>query len=487
MLPVRRPGTSRAWWVGVGLLVALTGGLRTAGAGVLDVHGYGARGSAMGGALTAAAGDFSAVYYNPAAMVLQPDSQIVAGLLVSHNGAHVRLAPRPAGYDPPDLGANSPSVPYAYRLRPRQDTNEVPGVSGLYVGAVTNLGLRKLRFGMAAHLPLAGLGDQRTHFPDEREQFFSNQLRFERLGERLRSQVVLVGLAYSVADWLAFGVGLSWQPETTTDTYSYLHNPADQSKIDLNLDVSTGSRYGLRGGMLISPTDWLRFGAGYRDESFLAVKGLTEVQVRGFHGGEGYPLYQEIHQVLHFTPRRLNVGFAVGLQSWTLSVDLHRLFWSRYLGEHAELAGFNDTWAPRAGVEWLPGLDLRLWGGVAWDPSPVPDQVGRTNYVDNDRVSFSAGLGRPFRFYGRQLDINAFAQIYVMPWRETRKRALARHPTCGSVTWAVCDEVPVDTADARTGERLPEAAGLQTGNPGFPGFVSGGWGVAAGAEAQWKF
>lgn len=479
--------TRRLWVLGLGLSAALLAVTPHAHANVLDVHGYGARGSAMGGALTAAANDFSAVYYNPAAMVLQADSQVAAGILVSHNGARIRLAPRPPGYDPPDLGSNSPSVPYAYRLRERADTEDVPGVGGFYVGGVTNLGLPRLRLGMAAHLPLAGLGEQRTHFPDEREQFFSNQLRFERLGERLRSQVVLVGVAYRVSDWLALGLGLSWQTRTQTDTYSYLHNPADQSKMDLNLDVSTGSRYGLRAGVLFTPTSWLRFGAGYRDETYMAIEGITEVQVRGFHGGEGYPLYTRVRQVLHFTPRRLNFGLALGLQQWTLSLDLHRLLWSRYLGQHAELAGFVDTWSPRAGFEWIPGLDIRLWGGVAWDPSPVPDQTGRTNYVDNDRLSLSAGMGRPFRFYGRQLDVNGFVQVFAMPWRETRKRALSHHPVCGSTTWAVCDEVPDDTSDARTGATLPEAAGLQTGNPGFPGFVSGGWGLAAGAEARWKF
>jgi len=33
----------------------------------------------------------------------------------------------------------------------------------------------------------------------------------------------------------------------------------------------------------------------------------------------------------------------------------------------------------------------------------------------------------------------------------------------------------------------PEAQGLQTGNPGFPGYAHGGLIVQAGVEVSWRF
>ena len=44
----------------------------------------------------------------------------------------------------------------------------------------------------------------------------------------------------------------------------------------------------------------------------------------------------------------------------------------------------------------------------------------------------------------------------------------------------VVDEVPDDAVDGQLGDPIPNRAGLQTNNPGFPGFSSGGW-IVGGA------
>ncbi len=45
----------------------------------------------------------------------------------------------------------------------------------------------------------------------------------------------------------------------------------------------------------------------------------------------------------------------------------------------------------------------------------------------------------------------------------------------------VIDEVPDDSIDA-LGQPVAGAAGLQTNNPGFPGFASDGWVFGAGVH-----
>jgi len=487
---VHRPATQRRAALCLGLVLCLCGLLRpgVAAANALDVFGCGARGAALSGAQTATAEDACAVYANPAALLLAPRSEASFGLMVSHNSLGIRLAPRPAGYDPPDLGSNSPSVPYSYRLRARADTDDVPGVHGFWVGGVTHLGIQRLRLGFLAFLPLVGMGDQRTYFADEREQFFSNQLHFELMGERLRTQVVMVGAAYRIISQLSLGLGLTWMPSTRTDTYNYLDNPADQSHMEMDLDVSTGSTWGLQGGLLLEPTPWLKLAISYRQATYLAIRGTTEIQVRGFHGGDAYPLYQEIDQALHFSPARLSLGLSLVGERGSLHADLQHYRWSEYLDLHAAKTGFADTWTPHLGLEWLLEPGLRLQGGLAWEPSPVPDQDGRTNYVDNDRVGMSAGLQRALLLSdGRTLTVGAFLHASAFPWRSTEKQPLASYPSCAEAGDRLCDEVPDTTLDSRSGEALPAAQGLQTGNPGFPGFSSGGWAFAAGAEARWSF
>lgn len=63
---------------------------------------------------------------------------------------------------------------------------------------------------------------------------------------------------------------------------------------------------------------------------------------------------------------------------------------------------------------------------------------------------------------------------------------LAQDANCGAGGRQLCDELPDDARDAY-GQPIAQAAGLQTGNPGFPGFQSWGHLVAIGVDAKWLF
>ena len=69
-------------------------------------------------------------------------------------------------------------------------------------------------------------------------------------------------------------------------------------------------------------------------------------------------------------------------------------------------------------------------------------------------------------------DLKVFLHGQLLLTREVQKRADAANP--------VLDEVPDEAVDRVTGMPLEGAAGLQTNNPGYPGFSSGGWLAGAG-------
>jgi hypothetical protein len=48
------------------------------------------------------------------------------------------------------------------------------------------------------------------------------------------------------------------------------------------------------------------------------------------------------------------------------------------------------------------------------------------------------------------------------------------------------DEFP-SSIDGRTGVPIPQSAGLQTNNPGYPGFSSEGWLFGAGVSITARF
>jgi hypothetical protein len=108
--------------------------------------------------------------------------------------------------------------------------------------------------------------------------------------------------------------------------------------------------------------------------------------------------------------------------------------------------------------------------------TPVPAQTGRTNYVDNDRYGFLLGASYevPIPKYDATFKVGAQAQVQVLPAHSQRKLdpAASSDPKANQ---RVVDEWPDGSVDVSTGQVIAEAAGLQTNNPGWPGFRSKGF------------
>jgi hypothetical protein len=104
----------------------------------------------------------------------------------------------------------------------------------------------------------------------------------------------------------------------------------------------------------------------------------------------------------------------------------------------------------------------------------VPAQTGRTNYVDNDRVSGSLGAEYRFSLWKTGMHVGAQGQVHRLLPRQQAKLPTPTRPDGKNLApELVKDEVPDDTQIS--GEPLANAAGLQTNNPGWPGFASEGW------------
>jgi long-chain fatty acid transport protein len=151
-----------------------------------------------------------------------------------------------------------------------------------------------------------------------------------------------------------------------------------------------------------------------------------------------------------------------------------------------ELARFNDSYSLAGGFEYQlrPGTWLR--SGMAWHPSPVPDQTGRTNYVDNDRIVAALGAGNEFRLWENRFQVDLGMQMHALLARQTIKSLPGRAAACTVDNRAICDEVPDTKVDTPV-QSATQTKGLQTGNPGFPGFSSGGYMLSAGVDVRWLF
>ncbi|MCA9544854.1 MAG: outer membrane protein transport protein [Myxococcales bacterium] len=454
----------------VGALALMGGG---AHANLFDTFGAGARAQAMAGASVAIDDSPYAAYSNPAALALGP-TMLAFGLTGNFNRTSILLKPRPSGYDPPGYGLTSA----------RRDTENPGGVAGFTVGFNLKLFDDSLAIGGALLLPVDGFGFTDSAFSDERAQYFDNRLNWELLGTRLNTEVMSFGLAYRLFEKLSMGLGVLVLPENTTINQVYTPNGTDPSSVELNLNIEQGARWAITAGVTYEPLDWLRLAVSFQDEMYFGVSGYNRVIIRG---EEDEPVRQTINIVDGYSPPRFTGALAL-LDVAGVNLDLEGTYraWSRYLGNHGEQTDFSDTVEWRLGLEYPFSKRTRLRAGAGWAPSPIGAQDGRTNYIDNDRVVLSGGAGRDFEIMGEVITVDVGMQLHSMITRDVDKRVspTGSYPACGPEVEGLCDELP-------DGESLfvdPRASqGLQTGNPGFPGFTHGGYVITAAIDLKWRF
>ncbi len=457
--------------VSLATALAVVGFSSVAQASPFEVYGAGARGASMS-AQVATGGDPGALYYNPAAMS-DVVPQLSLGAFATFSSAEILLKDRPSGYDIPNVGPSSPALPTEAELNDRSDTEGPDAIYALTVGGVTDLGIEDLRLGALLFLPTTQVLSLETHYNDERERYFSNQLQWELIDRRVHRLDIEMGAAYQVTKWLSVGLGGTYLPSADVGTNVYLEDPTNQEAIDINSDVSTTSAWGFLAGALFDLPLGLRAGVAYRSSVAFRIDGGNQLQIRGVD--ESGDTSQALDWTPLYSPSHLAFGLAWETAQVTTALDVRYTIWSDYRDNHSERTDFSNSVNVMLGTDYRYSEATSVRAGLGFVPSPVPEQVGRTNYVDNDRIQGSFGGDHRFVVGERPLHVSWAVQFHALLRQDVDKAALETYPECASGVAELCDEVPDDLTDPRTGQPIPEAGGLQTGNPGFPGWTSGGF------------
>jgi len=102
--------------------------------------------------------------------------------------------------------------------------------------------------------------------------------------------------------------------------------------------------------------------------------------------------------------------------------------------------GFSDTWSPKAAlalrIALAEGAEAELRSGVAYEPSPIPEQRESSNTWDNARLVASAGYGLRVDAGGVPLSFEvAFQQHWLSERTHTKRAAAAEQaPEFGKIT-----------------------------------------------------
>lgn len=392
----------------------------------VDAFGFGARAASLGQAQTAAARDTGAIYYNPALLLRGDDVRIDVG----YQAALPTLE-----LDGRDVGVDSSR--------------------GLAIGLAAPGRFRdlELAIGAALFLPDQQLTRTRAHAPGK-PHFVLYDNRPQRL-------FLGAGAAVAIGDRLSIGAGVAYMARTeggVTLDGRIGYPDAEDSDLAVAIDVDLQQIRYLHAGAAWRATDWLDVGLSYR-AGFSVTLDQTVI-IQGDVGAEGQtPIVEDGFVRLralsmdHFQPAQVAAGLAARLTpDVLLAFDLVLQRWSSYrdpasvieaeldVGDFNDLvdvpdrmpappAHFSDVAVPSVGVEWRAAADreraLDLRAGYRYEASPTPDQLGATNFVDNDKHTAALGAGLTVASLGgvlvRPLSLDLAAALTVLRDRDHHK------------------------------------------------------------------
>jgi len=345
------------------------------------------------------------------------------------------------------------------------------------LGLVTQVFRGRLSLGLYAMIPLGEFTTAKSFYNDEREQFFSNSLHPELYGDRLTATSLAFGGGIKLTPKLSVGATFTLSLANHAAAPVYVSNINDLNTVLLDSDIAVEAAVAPHFGAAWTPNQRTRVAATvHTPQKFEIDTGFNYVLATG----------NEQSTSLHFVHSYMPLTIAAG-GSYDLGAPEHGIAvrgvvswarWSHYHDRHGERPGgeypWSDTINIAAGVGWRPGT-ARVWLDADYQPSPVPPQTGRSNYVDTDRAGISAGADQRVTLWGSKLrfGFDVLAQ-----------RLFARHVT--KFPEFIRDEVPDDAIDVQ-GRPVEGREGLQTNNPGFPGWGVSGWIVGAGVHVAVEY
>jgi long-chain fatty acid transport protein len=456
----------------------------------------------MGGLQARHAGASAAsAYFNPA-LLTRARTGVTAGLLVLNSDIGVHIGKRspenfvpsgisdtfypngdtiplkPLGTD--QLQNGDPAKSLVARAQQHQGTGQQTLTYGA-VGLVLNLFEERFALGVYGLVPLSNFLTMKSYYVDEREQYMTNSLHPEMYGDRLTALSFAFAAGVRVTKSLSLGLG------TTLSLYAYAGAPvfvasaSQLTNLDLNIDA--------KAKVSLTPHLGVAWNPGKRWHLTATVHAPQKLDIESgftFILAGGVSQSSTIGFTYFFQPWQASAGlgydfYVHGDEVWTVSGMAHYQRWSKYIDRQSVRPDaayeWMDTLTGAVGVRgtrgpWSVGVDGQ------YKPSPVPDQTGRTNYVDNNRLGSSLALEYAFRAGKVDFAVGLQLQVYRLITRSVNKIAPPTADGVNHTPQLIWDEVPDNSL--RGGKPVQGREGLQTNNPGWPGYRSMGWLSSAG-------
>jgi long-chain fatty acid transport protein len=360
-----------------------------------------ALGNAFAGA-TAGAEDLSYMYFNPAALTRQSETQVapvVSAILPRLKMRDVRgrtAAGTPiSGNDGGRNAAEGNVVAALYGLFDLQDT----------------FGLEQnVKFGVGVNVPFGVETDYRDGWIG----------RYHALHSKVLALNVNPALAWEITQGVSLAAGLQVQYITARITNAIDMGSIGASRgIPGSLPGAQDGRgkvsgndvgYGFTLGALWEPWTGTRIGAGYRSSIEHDPEGDADFELGGSAVARTLAtrtgLFQDTGANAHVvTPETVSLGIYQELsRRWAVMGEAQWTRWSRFddltvkfdnpaQPDSVTDENWSDSWFLAAGLTWKPDDAWTLRGGAAWDQDPTRDRRRTPRIPTADRYWIALGAG----------------------------------------------------------------------------------------------
>jgi long-chain fatty acid transport protein len=395
-----------------------------ADATVFRLFGAGSRAISMGGAFSAIADDYTGGYYNP-------------GGLLAKNTARFGFGYQ---YAKLQLTENGNDIPLAHSHR--------DGFVLGYAFTLPFLDFLKDRIALGYNLYQPPDYMMNIYVPKP------STPQFVLLESYTQANFMNVSTAVKIVDGLNVGAGIAFTADVggsldlKPGVRGMLGTQVIMGTVDQDAQTMLSGSAGLFVdiGKFLSAVEGLTFAFVWRDRYYVDLNIPVTIMLGTI------PLKLDFSSNLIYTPQMYTLGLAYRiLPDLLVSADIVYNRWVDFLSPSLEIhtdiklpviplellpgkvedPNFSDTVTARFGAEYrvleTSWSDLILRGGYAYDPSPVPEQTGWSNWLDGNKHIFSVGVGLGLkRLFGKDFGKtrpefqSVFQYQYIAPTHHTK-------------------------------------------------------------------
>lgn len=363
----------------------------------------------------AIADDASTIFFNPAGMALLPEGHTVAvgGTILQRS---VRFDDRGTTNV---LGTGPQSG---------SDGGQAGGVSLIPAAYYTLSITPNLRFGFGLSAPFGNKTEYDTDFKGRFQGYYSH----------IQTVNLNPSVAFRVTPTLSLGAGISYQKiDADLRSFTPITQLGGAFRTKLEGDDTA---WGWNVGALWQVSPSTRIGISYRSSIDYEVEGKLTVALPAAVPPPFGALRSRNAKVSVELPETASLAVFQKLSDkWDMMGDFTWTGWSslpelkvvsRVNGAtlSTERLGFDDSWRVGFGGQYHHSDKLKLRAGIAYDRTPVPNEVDRTvRLPDSDRYWIALGA-RYFFSPATSLDIG-YAHIFFNDERINRRTVISGQPT----------------------------------------------------------